>query len=445
MASDESMSDSQKLFHFGALAVFGICAVVGIVMLAFFRGTPPEGQVSGPTVIWGPPFGGKMDQFMIELKRRDDTFEKTSYVAKHPATMYGDLLEALAVGQGPDLVIVDPSILLPLLGKVRAVPYTVLSQSEYRAQYVEGAEVFALDDGVYAYPMFVDPLVLYWNRTLFTNALVAEVPQDWDTFVATVPKLTQFEAGTGSKVQQSGVAFGEYDNVLHAKEILSSLLFQSGIEIVHQEAGVYRSDLSGSEAVKSVGQPDLALRFYTNFSNPKKLVYSWNKTFERSREAFAANKVAMYGGFVSERDTILEINPNLNYDIAPWPQSATGKNVSTYGRFYGMSILQSSKYPADAQKVLTGLTQPQYTELWEEYTGLPTVRRAYLAEEPEDPHSKTIVRSALISKDWLQPDRSAVDELFQRMINGVVAGRMQSQGALNDGRQDLEAMLNRYN
>jgi ABC-type glycerol-3-phosphate transport system substrate-binding protein len=150
---------------------------------------------------------------------------------------------------------------------------------------------------VYAIPVLVDPLVFYWNRDLFTNEAIAQVPKDWDTFVKLVPRLSHIE--NGAKLTQSAVSFGEYDNVLHAKEILSALLMQTGVSMVSESDDNFVSDFAIS--YNSNLNPNLALKFYTSFSNPIKTVYSWNKTFDRSLEEFAANKIAMYPGFVSEK------------------------------------------------------------------------------------------------------------------------------------------------
>ena len=246
-----------------------------------------------------------MNKIFTDLRKDNESFKLVSYVEKNPLTLYGDLLEAIATGNSPDLVLMNSSGLLPLRNKLYPISFQTFPLQNFRDTYVEGGDIFVLNDGIYALPLYVDPLVLYWNKDIFTKEAIAQVPKDWDTFVQLVPRLSKIIGG--SDLVQSGIAFGEYDNVLHAKEIVSALLMQTGVSIVSQSSvGSFVSDISGGN---SSLKPSLALTFYTSFSNPIKTVYSWNKTFDRSREAFAANKVAMYAGFVSEETSLVRNKP----------------------------------------------------------------------------------------------------------------------------------------
>jgi len=303
-----------------------------------------------------------------------------NYVEKNPATYYGDLLEAIATGHGPDLVILDSSSVLPIRNKLYVLPYDTYPLRTFRDTYVEGSEIFTSSSGIYALPLAVDPLILFWNRDLFTDAAIAQVPKDWDTFVQMVPRLTVIQSGVD--LIQGGIAFGEYNNVLHPKDIMSALFMQSGVSIVSAESGGYAVDINSSGNDRF---PSLALRFYTDFSNPLKTVYSWNKTFTRSREAFAANKVAMYAGFTSEIPVLHDINPNLNFDISLWPQSTSNRNKLTYGKFYGVAVLASTRNSTRAFQVAYALAGSTAASTIAQVTGLPVTRRDALSNEPSNP------------------------------------------------------------
>lgn len=419
-------------------------AIIGVIAIATNKNTTDTTVISVPIVIWGPPLEDRaMHKVLNDLKKDNDSFKKVSYIEKNPNTLYGDLLEAIATGNSPDLVLMNSSGLLPLRNKLYPISFETMPIQTFYDTYVEGSDVFVLNDGIYAVPLFVDPLVMYWNRDIFTKTAIAQVPKDWDTFVQLVPRLSTIVGG--ADLIQSGVAFGEYDNVLHAKEILSALMMQTGVSIVVQSREAFTTDISS--VANSSAKPDAAIRFYTSFSNPVKTVYSWNKTFDRSREAFAANKVAMYVGFVSEESVLTEINPNLNFGMAILPQSNNTHKSLTYGKFYGIAVLRASKNPQVALATARILSDAIVSKNLADYAKLPSARRDVLTQvNSTDPFGHTKIQSAIMSRSWLEPaPQSAVNDIFARAINGVVSGTLSPENAMSQSATDLNVLLAPYN
>lgn len=436
--------DTQKLFQYGVVAVFIGFAVLGTLFLASHRSNNAT-NTEQPITIWGPPIFTEDGRTVFSDldDGQGSMFSNITYVTKHPDTLYPDLVEAMATDRSPDIVLFDAGMLLSLRDKLYRISYETYPIRDFRDAFVEGAEVFAMRDGIYGFPLLVDPLVLFWNRNAFTDAAVPQVPKDWDTFVATVPRLTRVTEG--ADVLRSGVAFGEYDNVLHAKEILSTLIMQTGNAIVEETDEGYVSVLENDTAPKTAVSPALALRFYTDFSNPIKTVYSWNKTFPVSRDAFVAGDVAMYIGFASEAALLAEMNPNLNFDVALLPQSATGANQATYGMFYGAGVVQTSKYPERAFQIAQELTTPTTAAYLAERSAFSAVRRDMLVADPADPYSENVVRSVIIARTWLEPRLSGVTgEYIGSAINAVVSGRLTPDAAIQKLHRDMSVLLQSY-
>ncbi len=439
-------NNKQLVFQIVLIAVFSVVAAVGVFVLArgggFGKSVVPITEVT----IWGPRFTGESVQSLLsDMKDIDPRFEKVTYVEKHPLTLYSDTLEAIATGKAPDMVIVDQATLLPLKNKLVAIPYEQYPVSDFRRDFVEIAEIFLQDEGVYALPFAVDPLVLFWNRDLFTNSTIAQVPENWDIFVRLAPRLSVI--ADGADLRQGAIAFGEYENVMHAKEILSALLFQLDNPIVERVNKKYKSTLLASEG-GGARSPEKALAFYTDFANPNKLVYSWNKKFAPSREAFSTNKVAMYAGFASEVPTLTQINPNLNFGLTLWPQSTVGTQQVTYGKVYGVALLASSPKKDRAISVMRALSERVSAEFWKNATLLPSVRRDMLTETPsDDPYAGTLVRSAIMARTWLEPAGGGrgVDEVFESMVNTVVGNKEPPGSAISEAHRDLEALYAEYN
>lgn len=436
------MGNKLFLFQVGVLGLFGLLIAMGVFFLATFS-TSSTSVFTSPITVWVPAFPteeGVMQVFR-DATDKDPALAQVSFVERNPLTLYRDTVEAIATGKGPDIVLLTAGDLLPLRNKILPFSFDQYSIRDFRDTYVEGGEAFVLGDGIYALPIAVDPLVLYWNRDLFTNAAVAQVPRDWDTFVRVVPLLATVRGA--AELTQAGVAFGEYRNVTHATEILGALMFQTGVRVVTERNGAFVSDLT-QEHENATG-PSAAVRFYTDFANPVKTVYAWNKTFEPSREAFTANKLALYAGFASEVQPIASTNPNLNFDIASFPQSVSGRNRYTYGTFYAMGVLRSSTDSVRAQQVAARLASSDYARAWEQATSLPTPRRDMLAAAPSDPFQDVIVRSTIMARTWLVPDKQSLDEIVGRMVDRVVAGMVSPDRAVNDAAGELDVVLSVYN
>ncbi len=434
------MGKKQSVFQILLLVLFGIFALIGIIIIATNKNDGKKRELMVQVTIWGPPiYSDVMHNILKEIREGDDVFKKVKYVEKNPSTVYGDLLEAIAAGDSPDLIIMSSPWLLRLKNKIYPIPVKVLPVHAFRDTYVEGSEIFVLGDAVYALPLSVDPLVLYWNRTLFKNAAIAKVPKDWDTIVSlTYKRLSKIKGG--ANLVQSAISFGEYDNVLHAKEILSALFMQTGSDIV------YKKDKYFTTNNDDIKKASLALRFYTSFSNPMKTVYSWNKTFDRSLESFASDKVAMYVGFVSDEQMIKKINLNLNFDMATFPQSNNNISDVTYGNFYGLATLKTSKNIQAALYVANILTNKDISKKLSESSGLPSARRDVLTDiDPSDPTSYTKIQSAIMAKGWLEPaPQYAVNKAFKRGVNNTVSGTANYEQSTGQIFADINSLLKRY-
>ena len=439
---------SRDVFQYVLMGIFILAAAVSVFVLATYKPKDLEntGVQIGTLIMWGPALGGSGTmRDVLEKILKDNNFAgRIDYVAKDSALMYRDLVEAVAGGSPPDLLFLEGSSLLEMKDQIQPVPYESFTLRQFRDTYVEGAELFALTDGIYALPILVDPLVLYWNRDLFTNALVTQVPADWDTFVNSTPRFVKLDGSAG--ITQSAISFGEYANVHHAREILSALFMQAGTPIVaYNDDGAFvsrlaaRIDESDAQAVEPAA---LALTFYTDFANPRKTVYSWNKTLPRSQEAFATNKVAMYAGLASEASVLASINPQLNFDVALFPQSARGRTRTTYGAFYGIAAVKQSKNVQQAFTALPILTNVAAVEALSTAVHLPSVRRDMLGGTPTDPFAEVLARSAIIARSWLVPPTGgAINELFAQMVARVTSGQQSAGASVQRASQELDVLL----
>ncbi len=130
-----------------------------------------------------------------------------SYKKLSPDTYKKELVEALASGQGPDIFLIQNTWLSGFQDKITPVTPDILTEQKFRSDFVDVAAADFVDQGkIYAVPLSVDTLGLYYNKDLFNQAGITAPPATWNDFVEDVKKLTKV-GGTGL-IQQAGAAIG---------------------------------------------------------------------------------------------------------------------------------------------------------------------------------------------------------------------------------------------
>ena len=428
------MGEKTNVFQYVLMGGFLALAVIAVIIFATTNSTVSN-QSAQPVVIWGTLDNAAMNEVLSQANQAVGGLGGVSYVEINPAAYYSIVVEGIATGEGPDLFMIDQENLLTQLNKIYITPYTTFPEQSFKTLFSEGTELFISPDGIIGVPFLIDPLVMYWNRDLFTNAGVAQPPKFWEEFYTLAEKITQVDDNLN--VQKSAVALGEFSNISHAKELISTLIMQAGSPIVRQNPdGEYEAVLNASLAGGQ--QPAIsAMRFYTEFSNPIKTSYSWNRSLESSVDAFIAGDLAVYFGFASEANTLARLNPNLNFDMAVIPQIRGGARRLTWGNIFAFAIPKTTKNFAGAFNVMIQLADPASQALFTQYFLLPPVRRDMLAQPQSDTYWSVAYESALIAKAWHDPSRYYSDPIFQKMIESITSGAEDVSGAVSQAQREL--------
>jgi len=422
-------------FRLIILAIFILFAAVGFAIFAGvgdFFGSKKGANV--PIQIWGTIDHRVMKVLLEDIRDTHKNFDFVSYVEKDPRTFESEFVEVLATGRGPDLMLLPHDLIVPHQNKLVIIPYDTFSERSFKDTFIEEGELFLTQNGILGLPFRVDPLVMYWNRALFADNGIASPPLFWDEFFLLAPRLTKRDQA--SNILKSFVSLGEYGNVLNGKAILSALIMQTGNPIVAQGNQGRFSTLSGGS-----GNAEAALRFYTEFSNPVKSTYSWNRALPQSRTMFLAGDLALYFGFASELSELRAANPNLNFDVASFPQSRESGTKRTFGNLSAFVIPRTSTVPNAAFSAALVLTGAPALEMLATHTGLPPVRRDLLSRPPTDAYRTIFYASALQADAWLDPNRNETDRVFRAMVEGVTSGRADLRSAIQTAHAELENLL----
>jgi ABC-type glycerol-3-phosphate transport system substrate-binding protein len=426
-------------FQIVTLAIFVVLAMVSIVLLSGF--SPDRSEESAAygdrVVIWGSFDARVFNEVIDELQNVDEGFDVVEYRQVDPRSFNNTFVNAVAEGNTPDLVLLPSSQLVFNRSKLLALSYDTVPERGFTDSYVDGAEIFARPDGVYALPLGVDPMVMYWNKDMFASNGLAQAPSTWEGVVSdVVPALTQRDSER--RIQQSALAFGEVRNVQNAAEILLMLTLQSGSKMVYESNGQYQVGLNKS--VSGTGLPPLeaSVQFFTNFSNSNNQLYSWNRSQPLDRSAFVSGTLGLYFGYGSEVGGILRENPNLNFDMALVPQGAAATIRKTYGEFYGFAIPKATGNAQGAFAVASVLTNPEVSAVLTQELGIAPAQRSVVAASSNDPFRQIILSAALIARGWLDPNNTQTDTIFQDLIEDITSGRASVNNAMRDAEQKIQ-------
>ncbi|HEY4500443.1 MAG TPA: ABC transporter substrate-binding protein [Candidatus Paceibacterota bacterium] len=424
------MSRFQLIFS----AILVVLGVAGAVLFAVARN---QGSQSAPALtMWGTLDNRPVSDFLAKISVDYRDTVNVSYVAKDPATFELDLISALARGQGPDMVLLPQDLILKQLDKFYIIPYESYSQRLFKDSFIQEGELYMMSSGIVGLPFSVDPMVMYWNRDIFSNAGLAAPPASWTEFFGLIPKLTKRDQN--GNVSQSMVAFGEVRNVFFAKDIVALLTMQAGSPIVVWDVNGFKSNLA-DRGVSGLVPAESAVSFFTEFSNPVKASYSWNRAFSLDRTMFLAGRLALYFGYGSELSELRNANPNLNFDVAVVPQ-AEG-NRMTFGRMNAIAMLKTSPNIPAAYIAAVTLSGASLQTEWVTNSGFPPVRRDMLRTLPSDAFQSVIYQSALISRAWLDPYREATLGTFMRLIENVTSGKSRISESVNEANLELDNLL----
>lgn len=425
-------------FQIGLLAGFAVLGILSLVILASFRGfsgggVNPYGEL---VTIWGTLDDSIILKTLQDIADVDKDFKTVNYIEKDPRTFEEELVNAIAEGRSPDAVLITHEDLVTLRPKLQPIPYDAIPERTIKDTYIDGAEVFALEDGLYALPFAVDPIVMYWNRDIFATGGIALPPSTWETLTDNVQQLTLRDATRN--ILQSTVAFGEYRNVENGKEVLLTLLLQSGSRMIEESGGKYVVALD-EPLVENARKPlNSTLQFYVEFSNANSPLYSWNRSRENDLASFLGEDLALYFGFGSEALRIRQRNPNFNFDVVGVPQGAGATVKRVYGKFYGLALLKAAPNTAGAYQAILKLGAPDVVASLSEQFSLAPVHRATIAEGSDNPYRQTVLNQALITRGWLDPNKVESDGIFEQMVEDVVSNRQKVSGAVTDALRRLE-------
>lgn len=423
-------------FQIALISVFGFFIIVAVAVFALYRGGSSAAEAN--ITLWGPFPSNDFSLVFNNSALAQDRTVNITYVEKPLSSIEAQFTEALAQGVGPDLVIFPEDMFWKNRNKLIPIPYGSIGEKDFKETFVEAGEMYLAQSGIYALPIAIDPLVLYYNRDSLSSAGIAKPIAYWDEIYNQTVNLTKRDAA--GNLIRSAVALGETRNINNAKDILALLMLQAGSPIT----GFFGADLRallGEGFGLPVLPADSALEFYTQFANPTKSYYSWNRTLPEAQTRFTSGDLAYYIGFASELRALRNKNPTLNFSVAPVPQSRVSGKVVTTGRLYGLSISRGARNPTLALSAAGKLSGSDFARVLSQALLLPPARRDLVSERPTDTVMPVFYNSALQAKSWIDPDTAQTEKIFKDMIDAVTSGRARVSESISKANSELDSLI----
>jgi multiple sugar transport system substrate-binding protein len=390
---------------------------------------------------------------------------EVSYRKMSEDTYQDDLIRAFAEGRGPDIFMIR-NAWMPLFSNLIApAPEYQTNEKEFGEAFVDVVVDDSFIDGkIYAAPLSVDSLALYYNKDIFDAAGITSPPATWDDLMLDAKLLNVVDPY--GNIVQSGVALGGAKNINRSTDILLTLALQRGVEV--------KAEKFGNSIPISDRLMEEALDFYSQFAAVGSEYYSWNPRQHYSLDAFYEGTLAMMINYSWQTDTIRKKNAKLDFAVAPLPQTP-GAKPSNFANYWTFVVAKNKQPPASSGNQAPLFPVDKYNllrthESWQflhyltfphasgsialrnplspnvppvvvpipddpavaylEKTGKPTARRDLVEKQKGDQRLSPFAYGNLVAKSWRPGDIEKAEGVLAEAIESVNRGENTPRGAL---------------
>lgn len=424
---------------------------------------PPKEALEPITITWWRVFDDTSAvQPLIDAFKRDHPTITVNVRRLRFEEYEEELLNALAEDRGPDIVSIHntwigkykaklapmpASTTLPyqfvtgtikkeVMTELRTTPslslrrlrenfLDVVADDVIRPEFIEPGE--PPKERVFGLPLSVDTLALYYNRDLLNTAGIPEAARTWSELQEHVRKLTKLDK---EKILQSGVALGASANIPRATDILSLLMMQNGAEMADDQGFATFDRIPPGLEDRNVPPGEEALSFFTDFANPTKEVYTWNKTLPDALEFFTSGRLGYFLGYSYQLPLIRARAPKLKFGITKIPQIEATPEIN-FANYWVEAVSKKSTQANAAWAFVQFMTDANQARNYTTIAKRPPALRSLIPEFSEDPDLAAFTNQLLTTKSWYKGiNAPAVERILGSLIDTVASGDTEPQKAM---------------
>lgn len=422
-------------------------AVIALLLFLVLGGIGDSGQAQAVTLqFWGTfDDAGFYDQAINDFNKTNPRV-RVIYKAVNFEDYERQLIDSFAAGTGPDIWLMHNTWLPKHSDKIQPLPQQIekgqktplFTLKEFQEQFVDIAvQDLTLGGQIYALPIYIDTLALYYNKDLFNTAGIVSPPKNWEEFNDAVKSLVFFDPR--GNISRAGAAIGTAKNINRSTDILSLLMLQSGVKMTDEN----RSGATFAKSVNGADVGELALQYYTDFANPSKQVYTWNDSQPYSIDAFINGDSAMMLNYSHHIKTIRDKAARFNFGVATVPQIAGAPIAVNFANYWAPTVAKQSKNQIAAWEFLVYLSSTRGNSFYVNASNRPSARRDLLEQQKADADLGAFAVQALSARSWYQADSAAIETIFAGMIDDVNFGRATVRQAIQAAEDKVSVLMSR--
>lgn len=309
------------------------------------------------------------------------------------------------------------------------------------------------DNKLYGIPLYSDSLALFYNKDLFEDAEIDSPPKTWNEFKIAVRKLT--DINRRNEIIRPGAALGCGTNINRPSDILTLLMMQGGAEVIDKSGAVdinKEIEIRTLDGIEKRNPGKKAIVFYTEFSNPKKNIYTWNDDQGDSIGEFAEGKVAMIMAYGYQMKNLLAINPDLNYGVSPMPQ-LENSSVVNFASVWTPVVSKNdnceveppeARSKVDCAKIawsfLSFVNEKENAKLYLDSTKKAAARKDLIAEQIELNDKTSVFASQAESAIGYNKFDDRIDGILIEMINKINSDRENWEEIIDEAVEEIEEL-----
>lgn len=437
-----------------------VCTLAAVFLLAGCFHTKPDSKRVDLTFYGLDDSDAWSDIISAYQKKYSNVHIK--YKKWNDAEQFEDLLvNEIAEGEGPDIFYLKSTWLPRHTKKIVPLESKQFASKQFSETFVNvAAEDFiqpSPSDGqkkIYALPLYVDTLALYYNKKHFEQKVPerGKPGQTWEAIKEDAAKFR--EQDSEGKLVRGEIALGRADTISLTADILYNLFLQAGVTFYD----------SSFQKVDLPGEAEKQFDYFVSFAGPQNKNFSWNTDVatigqslgplpaKNEVEAFLAGKVSAIFGY---SDLYYRLETELKNvrsrlfsdvsigDIALTPSlqmSTESEDFKVWANYYGLAVSRNSKNAKSAWDFIQFATSKTSAQSYHKATKRPAARRDLIEEQKKEPITDIFISQVGYAGSLHIFSDRKFGEFLKEAVHAANSGQT-SKSALASAEEKMNSVL----